>query len=402
MTDRSQIVSFGVRSALVRVGSGCALLKVHAEHDLPYRQVHKLLAKRKFMGYNAYPKTVRLAVRFGVWETGSGLMMRRWLANAVLAGLGLALPSWAFAQATQMPVIPAVPNAHAKKSAASAPVWQKDGNTLSVTADGHAGTAVPAPAEPSVDAQTRSAGAGVRLTTKPGLTAHANVREIHWTPVVAGCAAALPGVPADPTCLNAAADGVQHGEVGAGFAGHGVKLDLSVGQSQSEPVAAPPPRRAALPRVLPAEGGADVAAPLWFRNSTSTSINARGQLDVAPDTSVKLGASVGRVHFLPGSGLAADDTLDQTTLSLGIQHGAVRGSIVGHVLEPNLPGAALDQNQRWSGIDLGISVRLPWRGELNFGAQNVWTSGRAPLLFGPNAGAPDQGRVPYVQYHQDL
>jgi len=32
----------------------------------------------------------------------------------------------------------------------------------------------------------------------------------------------------------------------------------------------------------------------------------------------------------------------------------------------------------------------------------VWSSGRAPLLLGPNGTAPDQGRVPYVQYHQVL
>jgi len=329
-------------------------------------------------------------------------MMRRSLTIAMLAGLGLALPSWAFGQAASMPVIPAVQATHAKKNTvANAPVWQHEGNSLSVTANGHTGTVVPSATAGAIDGQTHSAGAGVRFTTNPGLTAHANVQEIRWTPVVPGCASVLPGVPNDSACLNTFADGVQHGEVGAGFAGHGVKLDLSVGQSQSEPAAAPV-RRAALPRVLPAEGGADVAAPLWFRNSTATSISARGQLDLAPDTSVKVGASIGRVRFLPGSGLANDDTLDQTTLSLGVQHGAVRGSIVGHVLEPNLPGAALDQNQRWSGIDLGISVRLPWRGELNFGAQNVWTSGHAPMLFGPGVAAPDQGRVPYVQYHQDL
>ena len=328
-------------------------------------------------------------------------MMRRWLATAMLAGLGLALPAWALGQTTPMPVIPAVPTTHAKKSVASAPVWQHDGSTLSVTANGRVGATVPTAASLPQDGQARSAGAGVSFTSKPGLTAHANVGEVRWAPVVPGCAAVLPGVPADPTCLNALADGVQHGEVGAGFAGRGVKLDLAVGQSQSEPGVAST-RRAGLPRILPAEGGADVAAPLWFSNSSATSISARGQLDVAPDTSVKLGASVGRVRFLPGSGLASDDSLDQTTLSLGIQRGAVRGSIVGHVLEPNLPGAALDQNQRWSGIDLGISVRLPWRGELNFGAQNVWTSGHAPLLFGSGATVPDQGRVPYVQYHQDL
>lgn len=329
-------------------------------------------------------------------------MKRRWLASAAVAGLGLALPVWALAQTAPIPVIPAVPGAHAKKDIKGTPVWQHGGNTVSVTANGSAKAAVPNAQAVSGDRQAQSTGAGVWLTTKPGLTAHANVREIRWSPVIPGCDTATPGVPSDPGCFNAFGDGVQHGEVGAGFAAHGVKLDLSVGQSQSEPAAATPLRRTTLPRVLPAEGGADVAAPLWFRNSTATSISARGQLDVAPDTSVKVGASVGRVRFLPGSGLAGDDSLDQTTLSLGVQHGAVRGSIVGHVLEPNLPGAALDRNQRWSGIDLGISVRLPWRGELNFGAQNVWTSGRSPLLFGPGNATPDQGRVPYVQYHQDL
>lgn len=331
--------------------------------------------------------------------------MRRLLATAVFTGLGLALPAWAFAQATPMPVIPSVqPLTHAKKTAASAPVWQRGSTVLSVTADGRTGAAVPGGDATGLEGHTRSAGAGVRLATKPGLTAHADVREIRWAPVAPACAAAVPGSAAAAACLNPVADGVQRGEVGAGFSARGVKLDVAVGQSQSESTTSPAlARRLALPRVLPAEGGADVAAPLWFRNSTATNISARGQVNVAPDTSLNLGASVGRVRFLPGSGLPADNSLDQTTLSLGIQHGSVRGAIVGHMLEPNMPGAALDQNQRWSGVDLGISVRLPWRGELNFGAQNVWTSGHAPLLFGPGgANTPDQGRVPYVQYHQDL
>lgn len=328
--------------------------------------------------------------------------MRRCLANVVLAGLGLALAPWALGQTTTMPVIPAVQQpAHAKKATATTPVWQQDGNTLSVTAGGRAATTIPT-ATP-LEGQSHSAGAGVHFATKPGLTAHANVSEIRFAPLAPVCAATLPSTPLNPVCVGPLADGVQHGEVGAGFAGPGGKFDVSVGQSHSASTTSSAlDRRATLPRVLPAEGGADVAAPLWFRNSTATSISAKGQLDVAPNTSLDLGASLGHVKFLPGSGLAADDTVDQTTLSLGIRHGAVRGSIVGHVLEPNLPGAALDQNQRWSGIDLGISVRLPWRGELNFGAQNVWSSGRSPLLFGPGATAPDQGRVPYVQYHQDL
>ncbi len=332
--------------------------------------------------------------------------MRRWLATAVLAGLGLALPAWALGQTTDMPVIAPLPSAHAHASKAkkAAPVWKGNGNSLSVIASGSAGATVPGGSLMSLDGQARSTGAGVRFTTKPGITAHANVREIRWTPLMPTCDSGVPGASAmGLACLDAPIDGLQHGEVGAGFAGSGVKLDLSLGQSHSEPEASRSLRRhMALPRVLPAEGGADVAAPLWFRNSTATNISARGQLNVAPNTSLDLGATVGHVRFLPGSGAASDDTLDQTTLSLGIQHGVVRGSIVGHVLEPNLPGAALDQEQRWSGIDLGISVRLPWRGELNFGAQNVWTSGRSPLMFGPAGAALMQGRVPYVQYHQDL
>lgn len=329
--------------------------------------------------------------------------MRRWLVNATLAGLGLALPLWAFGQTTSMPVIPPVKSAQAGKATAKVPVWHRDGSTVSLTARGDERAAVPTASGASVDGRTHTAGAGIRLTTEPGFTAHANVGEVRWAPLAAVCANARPGMGNDPACLNGtSSDSLQRGEIGAGFAGHGVKLDLSVGQSQSDSLASPAlTRRASLPRVLPAEGGADVAAPLWFRNSTATSISARGQLDVAPETSVDLGASLGRVKFLPGSGFSGDDTVDQTTLSFGVSHGAVRGAIVGHVLEPTLPGMTLGQSQRWSGVDLGISVRLPWRGELNFGAQNVWTSGQAPLLFGTGS-APDQGRVPYVQYHQDL
>ncbi|TAN05862.1 MAG: hypothetical protein EPN38_09500 [Rhodanobacteraceae bacterium] len=325
--------------------------------------------------------------------------MRTLLARIILAGAGLALPLWALGQVAPMPVIPSLPPvAHAGKHAARTPVWHHAGTTLAVTAKGRATTPAPTGVAALVDGRSFATGAGVELTTKPGLTAHASLSEERWDSVLPSCAPGTLG------CAGIApADGVRRGEVGAGYAGHGVKLDLSLGRAYSDTQgAAVRTPEALLPRVLPAAGGADVAAPLWFRNSTATSLSARGEVRLAPGTSVDVGASVGRVHFLPGSGLAPDDTLDQTTLSFGIQRGSVRGAIVGHVLEPGLPGAGLGQDQRWSGIDLGISVRLPWRGELNFGAQNLWTSGHSSLLFGSGATAPDQGRVPYVQYHQDL
>ena len=324
--------------------------------------------------------------------------MRRLLASAMFTGLGLALPVCALGQVTAMPVIPSVKAVHAAKTGEGTPVWQSHGTALTVTGKGRVNPPAPTGASAVANGQIHSAGAGVNLVTAPGISAHVNVNETRWDPAVTSC------TPGSIGCYGIApVEGVQRGEVGAGYAGHGVKLDLSIGQAESDG-SVPSARggQAPLPRVLPSESGADVAAPLWFRNSTSTSLNARGQVSLAPGTSLDVGASVGRVRFLPGSGAISDDTLDQTTLSLGIEHGAMRGAIVGHVLEPSLPGAALDQNQRWSGIDLGISVRLPWRGELNFGAQNVWTSGRAPLLFGSGTATPDQGRVPYVQYHQDL
>ena len=309
--------------------------------------------------------------------------MRPVIANILIAGIIAAMPLAAIGQ-NAMPVIPALPLAH--RAPASSHV--------KVHVSAHAAAETAAPGVAPLATNTRSTNARVEMRSRNGLTAHAGVGATRWAPLVPVCVnGALPG--AD---CSAYAAGVRRGEVGAGYAAHGVKLDLSMAQSRADDDNAT--RQApALPRVLPAAGGAAVAAPLWFRNSTATSLSAKGEVQVAGDTRVDLGASVGHVQFLPGSGPLGGDTLDQTTVSLGIRHGAVSGALVGHVLEPNLPGAAL--SQRWSTVDLGISVRLPWRGELNFGAQNLWSSGKAPLL-GPGNVAPDQGRVPYVQYHQDL
>ncbi|HEX7325628.1 MAG TPA: hypothetical protein VF292_09790 [Rhodanobacteraceae bacterium] len=316
--------------------------------------------------------------------------MHRFITSAVIAGLGLALPLAALSQVVPMPVIPALQNA--PPVIAAPPVQHKA--KVQITSSARSDASVP---DAATLAGGRSAHADVRVVSKPGITAHVNVDATRWAPLVPACAAAA------LACNNVApVAGVRGAEVGAGYTGHGVELNLSVGRSRSNDGIAPlRAQRLQLPRVLPAASGADVAAPLWFRDSTATNVSAHGQLNLAPQTSLNVGASVGHIRFLPGSGVVSNDALDQTTLSFGIQHGSVRGSIVGHVLQPDLPGMALGENQRWSGIDLGISVRLPWRGELNFGAQNMWTSGRAPLLFGTGA-TPDQGRVPYVQYHQDL
>lgn len=313
-------------------------------------------------------------------------------AKLIFAAVALLAPMAAFAQ-NAVPVIPALAPVRAKH--ASKPQHDK----LALAAEGSSSVAAPNVRAPQ-GAHVSKARARVNVAVTPRVTAFAGVQSLQLAPLAGVCVAPATAV-ANPVCAQSfAQDQVQGGEVGASFVGNGAKLDLSVGHSRSTAAAAA--RASTLPRVLPVAGGADVAAPLWFRNSTATSIGARGELNVAPRTSLDLGASVGHVQLLPGPDLPNGDSLDQTTLSFGVQHGSVRGALVGHLLTPGLPGASFDPNQRWAGIDLGISVRLPWRGELNFGAQNLWTSGHAPLLFGPNATTPDQGRVPYVQYHQDL
>src|SRR6185312_7688763 len=139
--------------------------------------------------------------------------MRRLLVSAVLTGLALALSTGAFAQTTSMPVIPAVKPARPGKAATKAPLWQRDGNNVSVTASGRANSTVPtATATAPLDGQAHSAGAGVQLTTKPGITAHVNVNETRWTPLAPACAPGTTG------CLGITpVDGVQRGEVGAGY-----------------------------------------------------------------------------------------------------------------------------------------------------------------------------------------
>ncbi|HEX6614305.1 MAG TPA: hypothetical protein VF022_10610 [Rhodanobacteraceae bacterium] len=338
--------------------------------------------------------------------------MRLVLASLVSASMMLGLPLVASGQtsaraahAHAKPPRAAMPTIMAGADADSVlPVWQTaDGRTLTVVTGAQvSGGVVPGSASGlrSVDAHSTAASTGLQFNVSPALYGRADVAQRNWLSN-AVCQPAQPGA-RNSVCLDdAPLANMQSGEIGAGFANDDIKLDLSVGQSRTSESAGPLEHAANLPRVLPSASGAAIAAPLAFPDSTATRLSARGQIRILPDTRLDLGASRGRVHFLPNAGLAGAEDLDQTTLSLGIEHGPVSGTIVGRTLQPALPGAALDPSQRWSGIDLGVSVRLPWQGELSFGAQNVWSSGKQPLL-NPQDISPDQARVPYVQYHQEL
>ena len=211
---------------------------------------------------------------------------------------------------------------------------------------------------------------GLQYSLAPNLEAHAEVSQHSWVnqPIR-----------------------VLGSEVGATYDAGRYSLGLSVG-SKSTPDNGP-----VLPRVLPgAEPGIDGLSGF----DSSAQLNARGRLALGNRSGIDIGASVGRIHLLPGN-LLGVNTLDQKQLSFGVDHGSLSGILVGRTMQPEagIPGA-YTSDRRWNSIDLGVTWRLPWRGSLSVGAQNLWSSGSpANTPVGPE---PDQSRTPYVQYHQDL
>jgi len=181
-------------------------------------------------------------------------------------------------------------------------------------------------------------------------------------------------------------------ELGATYSSGRYSLGLSVGADSTQD------NNATLPRILPnSAAGVD---GLWSFDS-SAQVNARGRLAFGNTSGIDMGASVGRIHLLPGN-LLGVNTLDQKALSFGVDHGTLSGMLIGRTMEPQVgvPGASLSPDRRWNSIDLGVTWRLPWRGQLSVGAQNLWSSGTpSNTPVGPE---PDQSRTPYVQYHQDL
>lgn len=181
-------------------------------------------------------------------------------------------------------------------------------------------------------------------------------------------------------------------EVGATYYTGRYSLGLSVGANSTQDSSA------TLPRILPSAAAGVDGLPSF---DNSTQVNARGRLALGNTSGIDMSASVGRVHLLPGN-LLGINTLDQKALSFGVDHGAISGMLIGRTMEPQVgvPGANLSPDRHWNSIDLGVTWRLPWRGQLSVGAQNLWSSGTpSNTPVGPE---PDQSRTPYVQYHQDL
>jgi len=256
------------------------------------------------------------------------------------------------------------------------PLWQgADGHWLALqsNSDSLAGAQrADAPLQfRAVDAGTVQS-SDIKYGIAPNLQAHVGVSEHNWA--------------------NNQAPRIIGSEVGATYSDGRYSLGLSVGTDNVQGAAT-------LPRLLP---GAMPGVNGLSGFDGSTQVNARGRLALDNKSGIDLGASVGRVRLLPGN-LLGTSTLDQKAVSFGVDRGPLSGSIVGRTMAPEAgsPGSGYNPDRRWNSIDLGVTWRLPWQGQLSIGAQNLWSSGSGGVNT-PVGPEPDQSRTPYVQYHQDL
>lgn len=192
-----------------------------------------------------------------------------------------------------------------------------------------------------------------------------------------------------------AAPGIRSGDLGMGWLSPGGDLDLSYGLSWLQADVDHGGSFDALPQLaIPG------AYPYLLNSSTSLVANGRWKWDMDAPT-INFGASFGRARVLAtgqtGNFLLQPIDLKQASLTLGVGGDTFRGILVGRLLRSDDPSLAIRQ---WSALDLGVSWRTPWQGELSLGAQNVWSSSD-PVVPADKVD-PAKARMPYIQYRQDL
>jgi len=121
-----------------------------------------------------------------------------------------------------------------------------------------------------------------------------------------------------------------------------------------------------------------------------------GQKNIGREGFVSIGGTFAKARLVPlaDAAPALADEWDSKTLSVGGGYGAFSANIIGRVVD--VPG----QPEKWQGLGVGLTWRMPWSGQLTVGAENIVTRGKNP--FAPNNESNSDGTVPYVRYEQDL
>lgn len=129
-------------------------------------------------------------------------------------------------------------------------------------------------------------------------------------------------------------------------------------------------------------------------------LGLNSQWRLTAESAVQLNAALNQLRLRRGGATPAFD-LQQAMLDVGMNYGAFSGNVTGRVNRLNeTPGYP---NSYWSGIDIGVSWRTPWRGQLTVGARNVVSKsdeGDAPAAA--RVLDDTSARTPYVRYKQDL
>lgn len=145
--------------------------------------------------------------------------------------------------------------------------------------------------------------------------------------------------------------------------------------------------------------GATPLAGLVGAQLEARQLDLGASFQLAPQRRLLFGGSLGSHQFVP-AGTGTPLRWDSATVTFGIGYGGITGQLTGRLVE--LP----DQNTSWSGLDLGVTWRTPWRAELSVGARNLLGSGKNDTSKWPLTELPAMddpaARVPYVRYTQDL
>ena len=129
-------------------------------------------------------------------------------------------------------------------------------------------------------------------------------------------------------------------------------------------------------------------------------VGLNSQWRLTAESAVQLNAALQQLRLRSGSATPVLD-LQQAMIDVGMNYGAFSGNVTGRVNRLNeQPGYP---NSYWSGIDIGVSWRTPWRGELTVGARNlVGKTDRDEPTPAERTLSETSARTPYVRYKQDL
>lgn len=132
-----------------------------------------------------------------------------------------------------------------------------------------------------------------------------------------------------------------------------------------------------------------------LRPLESRGLHLDGLIHLGPQARLLLGGDLGRERLTGADG--APLRWETAALSIGLGFGDFSSQLTGRLVE-------LPQGNQWSTLDIGVSWRTPWRGELSVGTTRVL--GRPDRSAWPLAELPaiedSTSRVPYVRYQQDL